>query len=246
MLIKRIFINNALRNFNYLIICPHTHEALAIDPLDAEQLYKIAQENNANITKIFNTHEHADHTAGNIPLQKLTNADIYAHYKNINHIPHATHPLHAGDILTVGNIEINCLDTPGHTFAHICLLTKTDPPALFCGDTLFNAGVGNCYSGDPKIMYQTVVQQIDKIPDNTQIYPGHDYLENNLRFTLDINPDNIMAQKLLAENKNIRAEDRLITTMALEKQINLFLNIDPQDPAAQEKFLHLRKLRDKW
>ena len=56
------------------------------------------------------------------------------------------------------------------------LLSHTDMPALFCGDTLFNAGAGNCHNGGhPNELYQTFVSQLAKLPDRTLVYPGHDY-----------------------------------------------------------------------
>jgi hydroxyacylglutathione hydrolase len=89
--------------------------------------------------------------------------------------------LSAGDIIKVGKTaELEALDTPGHTMCHICLRSHTEQPALFSGDTMFNAGVGNCHNGgDPATLYQTFAQQLHGLPDNTLVYPGHDYLENN-------------------------------------------------------------------
>ena len=100
--------------------------------------------------------------------------------------------LSAGDVVKVGKtVELEALDTPGHTMSHVCLLSHTDQPALFCGDTLFNAGAGNCHNGGhPEELYKTFDQQLAKLPQSTLIYPGHDYIENNLRFTLNREPDN--------------------------------------------------------
>src|SRR3546814_6653314 len=91
----------------------------------------------------------------------------------------------AGDVVKVGRtVELESLDTPGHTMSHVCLLSRGDQPALFCGDTLFNAGAGNCHNGGhPSELYQTFAGQLAKLPDDTLIYPGHDYIGNNLRFT---------------------------------------------------------------
>src|SRR3546814_16763655 len=63
----------------------------------------------------------------------------------------------AGDVVKVGRtVELESLDTPGHTMSHVCLLSRGDQPALFCGDTLFNAGAGNCHNGGhPSELYQT-------------------------------------------------------------------------------------------
>ena len=107
-------------------------------------------------------------------------------------IPGMTRGLGAGDVIKVGKtVELEVLDTPGHTMCHVCLRSHTDQPALFCGDTLFNAGAGNCHNGGhPAELYKTFSEQLARLPASTLIYPGHDYIENNLRFTLDREPDN--------------------------------------------------------
>ena len=70
---------------------------------------------------------------------------------------------------------------------HICLRSHTDQPALFSGDTLFNAGAGNCHNGgNPEDLYATFVDQLAQAARrHRRSIPGHDYIENNLRFTLD-------------------------------------------------------------
>ena len=123
-------------------------------------------------------------------------------------------------------VELEALDTPGHTMSHVCLLSRTDTPALFCGDTLFNAGAGNCHSGGhPAELYETFAGQLAKLPDETLIYPGHDYIANNLEFTLDREPDNERAKSLLGEVGSQDPDDALVSTLALEKEINTFFRL---------------------
>src|SRR3546814_5294660 len=86
----------------------------------------------------------------------------------------------AGDVVSVGRtVELEVLDTPGHTMSHVCLLSRSDQPCLFSGDTLFNAGAGNCHNGGhPQQLYRTFAEQLAKLPETTRIYPGHDYIAN--------------------------------------------------------------------
>ncbi len=263
MLVEQIWTANDYRNFNYLIACPETGEALAIDPLDYEKCLACAKDKGWTITQVLNTHEHGDHIGGNKQMVAATGAKLLAHKNAKDKIPGIDVGLGAGVVVKIGKtVELESLDTPGHTMSHVCLLSHTDQPALFCGDTLFNAGAGNCKGGGhPVELYATFTGQLDKLPAATQIYPGHDYIANNLEFTLDREPDNARAKSLLAEIKDQDPDHAMITTLALEKEINTFFRLHsptvieklreaypdlPSDPSAEEVFVKLRELRNSW
>ena len=262
MIVEQIWTGNAYRNYNYLIACPHTGEAMAVDPLESQMCFDKAKEKGWNISKILNTHEHGDHTGGNLNLVKLTGAEVLAHEGASANIPGMTIGLSEGDVLKIGKeVELEVLDTPGHTMTHICLLSKTDNPALFSGDTLFNAGAGNCHNGGhPEELYETFNKKFCNLPETTLIYPGHDYLKNNLEFTLDREPNNEQAHKLLNSIKNSDAGS-IITNLKMESDINTFFRLSnntiidrlredfpklSSNPSKKEVFLLLRKLRNNW
>jgi hydroxyacylglutathione hydrolase len=254
VIVEQIWTGNAYRNFNYLIACPESGEALAVDPLDHKKCLARAKALGWEITQILNTHEHGDHTGGNKAMIAATGAKLLAHVNASNKIPGMDRGLSAGDVVKVGKtVELESLDTPGHTMSHVCLLSHTDTPALFCGDTLFNAGAGNCH--------ETFANQLEKLPDNTLIYPGHDYIGNNLEFTLDREPDNNKAAQLLNQVADQNPDEALVSTLALEKDINTFFRLQspsviarlreafadlPDDPDAKTVFLKLRELRNSW
>jgi hydroxyacylglutathione hydrolase len=263
MIVEQIWTDNAYRNFNYLIACPKTGEALAIDPLDHTRCLARAKERGWTITQVLNTHEHGDHTGGNRAVIAATGAKLLAHRNAKDRIPGIDRGLSAGDVIKIGRtIELEALDTPGHTMSHVCLLSRTDQPALFCGDTLFNAGAGNCHNGGhPKELYHTFATQLAKLSDRTLVYPGHDYIANNLRFTLDREPDNGRAKTLLGDIENQDPARALVSTLGLEKEINTFFRLHsktvirrlreafpdlPDDPGPETVFLKLRELRNKW
>ena len=263
MIVEQVWTANAYRNFNYLIACPETGDALAIDPLDYKKCLAVAKERGWTITQILNTHEHGDHTGGNKGLVAATGALIIAHENAKRSIPNMARGVGAGDVIRVGKtVDLECLDTPGHTMSHICLLSKTDQPALFSGDTLFNAGAGNCHNGGhPNDLYDTFQNQLEKLDDDTRIYPGHDYLVNNLQFTLDREPDNAMARRLLDAVKDQDPNDALVTTLSQEREVNTFFRLDSpsviarlqeqfpdigSQPNARMVFLKLRELRNSW
>ncbi len=263
MLVEQIWTGNAYRNFNYLVACPETGDALAIDPLDFRKCLAAAAERGWNITKVLNTHEHGDHTGGNKGIVSATRATVIAHHNAAGRIPGMTEGVGAGDVIRIGKtVELQCLDTPGHTMSHICLLSKTDIPALFSGDTLFNAGAGNCHNGGhPEELFETFEQQLEQLGDDTLIYPGHEYLMNNLAFTLDREPDNSVAQQMIHDYENQDPANALVTTMAQEREINTFFRLRSpgviarlaeqfpemgDNPDARAVFLKLRELRNSW
>ena len=263
MIVEQVWTGNAYRNFNYLVACPETGDALAIDPLDFEKCLAAAERHGWTITQILNTHEHGDHTGGNKGMVRATGARVIAHVNAKNRIPNMDLRVGAGDVIRVGRaVDLECLDTPGHTMSHICLLSKTDQPALFSGDTLFNAGAGNCHNGGhPNELYETFANQLGNLPEDTLIYPGHDYLVNNLRFTLDREPDNAAAQQMLEDFENQDPADALVTTLAQEREINTFFRLNSpsviarlqeqfpeigDSPDERTVFLKLRELRNSW
>ena len=79
MIVEQVWTGNAYRNFNYLVACPETGDALAIDPLDYPKCLAVANDKGWTISQILNTHEHGDHTGGNTGLRKATGARIIAH-----------------------------------------------------------------------------------------------------------------------------------------------------------------------
>ena len=263
MIVEQIWTGNNYRNFNYLIVCPDTGEALAIDPLDHEKCLGRAKDKGWTIRQVLNTHEHHDHIGGNQAVIEATGAKLLAHANAKDKIPGLDRGLSAGDVVKVGNtVEIEALDTPGHTMSHVCLLTRTDQPALVCGDTLFNAGAGNCHNGGhPNELYETFVGQLSKLPDDTLIYPGHDYIANNLKFTLDREPDNTRAKSLLDEIGDQDPNAAMVSTLGLEKEINTFFRLHsasviaelrksfpdlPDEVDPKTVFLKLRELRNSW
>lgn len=265
MLIKKLWMDNPLRNYNYIVACPDSGEAMAIDPLDHVRFLKAVRDEGWTITQVLNTHEHHDHIAGNQQLVRETGATLLAPAAAAasGDIPSVDTVLSEGDTVTVGaSVTLDVLETPGHTMCHISLLSRTDPPHLFCGDTVFNAGAGNCHNGgDPAALYRTFAEKIFKLPGNTFFYPGHEYFASNLNFTLDREPGNHAADETLGRVKNLDPADIPVCTLDMERRHNVFFRLDNKEiianlrkkfpdmsdaPDAEEVFIKLRQLRNDW
>jgi hydroxyacylglutathione hydrolase len=263
MIVERLWPDNALRNYHYLVVCAETGDALAVDPLDAALVERTARERGWQITQILNTHHHHDHCGGNEELREATGASVLAHAQAADLIGNVDRGLSEGDVISVGrSIELECLDTPGHTLSHVCLFSHADQPALFSGDTLFNAGAGNCHNGgNPERLYETFVNRLANLPDRTRVYPGHDYMMNNLGFTLDREPENEDAARLREELADRAPLAMPVTTLADERRFNAFFRLQNPDviehlrerfpelgsrPTAREVFVRLRELRNRW
>jgi hydroxyacylglutathione hydrolase len=110
-------------------------------------------------------------------------------------------------------------------------------------------------------MYETFARQLATLPDTTRLYPGHDYIENNLKFTLAREPDNAAAKALLPKVAGHDPQTSIVTTLGQEKQHNTFFRLSspgviaklreafpdlPDKPDARTVFLKLRELRNKW
>lgn len=266
MLIERVWAANDGRNFHYLVACGETGEALAIDPLNADACLKRAKELGWTIRQIFNTHEHLDHTGGNAAVVAATGAQVMAHAGAVQRIGHVDQGMKDGDTVRIGRtVQLTCLDTPGHTRTHLCLYGEAaanTAPALFSGDTLFNAGAGNCINGgDPQLLYDTFSQRLAPLPGTARVFPGHEYLLRNLAFTLDREPSNDAARTLAQRCSSIAPENMPVTTLGEEREINAFFRLDraeivdgirektagKSDPHSErDVFVALRELRNRW
>jgi hydroxyacylglutathione hydrolase len=115
--------------------------------------------------------------------------------------------------------------------------------------------------GNVDLLFATFVEQLAKLPSTTRVYPGHDYLENNLKFTLSREPDNAAARERLAQVGGHDPATSAVTTIGEEKRFNTFFRLDspaviaklresypdlPEQPDARTVFLKLRELRNSW
>lgn len=173
MIVKQLAIG-AMDNFTYIVGCETTGKALVIDPGgDAEHIVAEAREAGLTIEMIVNTHTHGDHTAGNARLKALTGAPVAVHEAEAAGYPEADVRLGEEKQITLGKITFEVIHTPGHTPGGICLYAKGN---LFTGDTLFVGDSGRTdLPGGQRSTLGASIRRLMKLPDDTVVWPGHDY-----------------------------------------------------------------------
>ena len=142
MQILQIYTHSPLRNFSYLVYSEETKEAFCIDPFDASQIKEQLEKHHLKLSGIINTHEHLDHTYGNKDLLNDFAVPVYGHKNAFGKITGLDKGLAAHDQLKLNTGEVlEVMDTPGHTFSHICLklIDEKNEKGVITGDTLFNA-----------------------------------------------------------------------------------------------------------
>lgn len=161
-----------MQNFAYLIGDEKTRLAVVVDPAwDVDRIMEIAKSNSLRIVYAINTHQHPDHISGNDELAKATGAKIVAHKSS-------RRPKDIGvedsEILQVGTLQLKFIHTPGHSPDSISVLVGDK---LMTGDTLF---VGECGridlpGGSSEQLYDSLFNRLARLPDEVEVYPGHDY-----------------------------------------------------------------------
>jgi glyoxylase-like metal-dependent hydrolase (beta-lactamase superfamily II) len=173
MIIKQLDIGY-MDNFSYIVGCEKTRQAMVIDPgSDTDQIMSTANNENLEIVMIVNTHGHGDHTAGNAALKERTGAKIIIHDNDANGYPQADVFLKDETSLQMGEINFEVIHTPGHTPGGVCLYAQGH---LFTGDTLFVGDSGRTdLAGGHRPTLGNSIRRLMALPDDTVIWPGHDY-----------------------------------------------------------------------
>lgn len=208
-------------NYQHLLICQETNQAVVIDPADAPKLMSHIKKLNINLVAIFNTHHHFDHTCGNEELFSRFKIPVYCSYIDINRIPQATHAIKENSTITFGTMNFIVLELPGHTLGQIAFLIENN---LYCGDTLFAGGCGKLLEGTAEQLFSSL-QRICQLPNDTMIYCGHEYTIKNLEFALTLEPQNPAIHQALeeAQKKHKQNIPTIPTTLGQEKSYNPFL-----------------------
>ena len=246
-------------NFAYLLICDKTQQAAVVDPSGADPVINEIERQGVKLTTILNTHHHWDHVDGNQDLNaKYPQLLIFGHESDRGRIPGQTEFLKRGDEVYFGEQSGIFLHNPGHTSG---ALTYVFGKTAFTGDTLFAAGCGRLFEGTPAQMHDSLNIQIGGLSDETELYFGHEYTEENLCFALSVEPGNAEVNKKIKAVSILRSSGKFSTptTLAEERLTNPFMRcnsaeihacVKSKEPnhnlSEQEVFRTLRELKNKF
>ncbi|XP_064801014.1 probable hydrolase PNKD [Oncorhynchus masou masou] len=216
-------------NYSYLVIDMASSVAVVVDPADPQTVQAVLEEEGVMLEAILCTHKHWDHSGGNKGLKKLySSCRVYGNATD--NIPGLTHPLTDKDSIDVGRMHFKALFTPGHTVGHMIYLldgrTIGAPSSLFSGDLVFLSGCGRMFEGSALTMLSSL-DTVGSLSDETLLWPGHEYAEDNLMFAAEVEPHNAARENKYQWVLQQRGQ-KLCTspsTIGEEKEYNPFLRI---------------------
>ncbi|KAL1606151.1 Cytoplasmic glyoxalase II [Paraconiothyrium brasiliense] len=219
-------------NYAYLVTDDKSKESVIIDPANPPEVLPVLKEKTDSsaikLSKIINTHHHHDHAGGNSEILKHYKLPIVGG-KDCSQVTDT--PKHNSQFRIGESITVTALHTPCHTQDSICYFFEDGSDrAVFTGDTLFIGGCGRFFEGNATEMHKALNEVLSSLPDDTKVYPGHEYTKGNVRFAKKV-LDNEAIQKLDAFSQ-ANKETQGKFTIGDEKQHNVFMRVD--DPNIQQ------------
>ncbi|HZY58191.1 MAG TPA: hydroxyacylglutathione hydrolase [Candidatus Binataceae bacterium] len=214
-------------NFAYLVVDDATKECGVVDCAEAGKVLAEVKRQGLNLTTVLSTHWHFDHVGGNNDLRAaLPRLRIYGARAENGRIPSLTDPIDDGDEVRVGGLRGRAIGIPAHTNGHVAYYFPT-LKAVFSGDTLFIAGCGRLFEGGAATMVNSL-SKLAALPDDTQVFCGHEYTQKNLAFALTLEPGNgaLNAKHEWAVRTRREGKWTVPSTIGEEKQFNPFLRTD--------------------
>jgi hydroxyacylglutathione hydrolase len=225
-------------NYIWCLINDETHHCIIVDPGEAKPVLNFLKRSNLILDAIFITHHHWDHTNGVKGILKMYSVPVYG--PRIEKIMNVSNPVDDGDKIQLKRwpITFKVIAVPGHTLGHIAYYGAG---LLFCGDTLFSAGCGRLFEGSADQMLDSLTK-LSKLPDETQIYCGHEYTLSNLYFAQAVENTNSHIKECLEHVRELRQKNlpTLPAKLADERVINPFLRCHDAEFVA-----HIEKNRGK-
>ena len=210
-------------NYAYLIIDETKQNACVVDPSEAKPVINYIEKNKINLKYILNTHHHYDHVGGNVELKKKYACNVIGFIEDKDRIPEIDILLKDNQIWKEDNFEAKIYHIPGHTTGHIAYHFFKEKK-IFTGDTLFSLGCGKIFEGTYEQMFNSI-NKIKELPEETEIYCGHEYTLQNSNFCLANDSENLkLKEKIVKIKKKIKNDLPTIPTILKDEiECNIFL-----------------------
>ncbi len=218
MIFKQVF-DKKSSTYTYLIASSKGREALIIDPVvgNVGEYIKLLKELDLKLVKVIDTHIHADHVTGASTLKDITKCSTIMG----DHTPADTVDIKIKDdeYINLDNLKIKAIHTPGHTSDSYSFLMDN---YLFSGDTLLINGTGRTdfQNGSAKDAYNSIFNILLKLPDETLLYPAHDYKGEKVS---TIGKEKKLNPRLQINNVDQYVE--MMNNLSLQKPANLDFNV---------------------
>ncbi|OBT77431.1 hypothetical protein VF21_04260 [Pseudogymnoascus sp. 05NY08] len=212
-------------NYAYLVIDEKTKDAVIIDPAYTEDviptLTPLVKSGEINLTAIINTHHHHDHAGGNRKiLSEYADKNLPVIGGKDSDAVTKTPAHNSG--FSFGSIVVKALHTPCHTQDSICwFMQDGNQKVVFTGDTLFHGGCGRFFEGSAEEMDKALNKTLGSLPDDTKVYPGHEYTKANAKFGESVSKSKGVAELVKYAGTNEQTTGRW--TIADEKRHNVFM-----------------------
>ena len=188
-------------NFAYLV--HGGGETALVDAPEAGPIQAALEARGWQLSKILVTHHHPDHVDGIAALR--AGVEVIGAAADSHRLPELDRMVVAGDELEVCGGPVHVIDVPGHTIGHVAF-HMPHARAVFTADSLMAMGCGRLFEGEPEQMRASLAR-LAELPEETVVYQGHDYMETNLRFALDVEPSNDKLKARAEADAQRRAED---------------------------------------
>ncbi|MCL6414576.1 hydroxyacylglutathione hydrolase [Aestuariirhabdus sp. Z084] len=214
-------------NDNYIWMLCNGQHSWVVDPGDAAPVIRHIKKHNLKLEGILVTHHHPDHIGG-IPRLLADYPDLEVIGPENPRIETLTRRVTEGDQIHLLGIDLDIIETPGHTLDHICYFATPpgEKPFLLSGDTLFAGGCGRLFEGTPDQMHRSL-QKLAALPANTQVCCAHEYTLANLAFAAAVEPANKKLSDRTERCKQLRADHQPTLPSSLEDELacNPFLRV---------------------
>ncbi|AQT67411.1 Hydroxyacylglutathione hydrolase [Anaerohalosphaera lusitana] len=227
---------------NYIYLYRYDGQRVfVVDPGDAGVVLENLQKHALDLTHVLITHSHGDHSAGAKKLKAETGATIFS--PDSSAIRETDCDITDGQTLALPGSPVVVIGTPGHTSSAVCYYVPAGldrpQPLLFTGDTMFIGGCGRIIGATARDFFDSLCR-LKKLPDETLVFPGHDYTVENYEFALQVEPGSKVHEKRLAELRKISKQaDMVPSSIGREKRENLFMQA-----GSAEEFAELRRKKD--